>query len=103
MHNLGRILHRGPREMLLLGVIVLLPAVALGLLALRTLQGEQVRETYQRRERQQQVLRLLERELSDWILSRRADATNGRFAFEVRHGVIFLPRLNVDLSAGLVR
>jgi signal transduction histidine kinase len=103
MHNLGRILHRGPREILLLGVIVLLPAVALGLLALRTLQGEQVRETYQRRERQQQVLRLLERELSDWILSRRADATDGRFAFEVRHGVIFLPRLNVHLSPGRER
>ena len=103
MHNLGRILRRGPREMLLLGVIVLLPAVALGLLALRTLQGEQVRETYQRRERQQQVLRLLERELSDWILSRRADATNGRFALEVRHGVIVLPRLNVPLSPGRER
>jgi signal transduction histidine kinase len=100
MHYLGRMLHRGPREILLLGVIVLLPAVALGLLALRTLQGEQVRETYQRRERQQQILRLLERELSDWILARRTDAAVGRFALEVGQGVILVPRLNVHLSPG---
>ncbi len=99
MDHLGRIAHRGPREILLLGVIVLLPAVALGLLALRTLQGEQVRETYQRRERQQQILRLVGRELSDWILSRRADAENERFALEVRQGAVLLPRLNVSLSA----
>src|SRR5512139_930303 len=99
MHHLGRMLHRGPRDILLLGVIVLLPAVALGLLALRTLQGEQARETYQRRERQQQILRLFERDLDDWIRSRRTSAEEGRFALEVRQGAVLLPRLNVSLSA----
>ena len=35
-------LRRGPREILLLGAIVLLPAAALALLAFRTFQGEAV-------------------------------------------------------------
>ena len=103
MDPLGRMLHRGPREILLLGAIVLLPAVALGLLAFRTFQGERVRETYQRRERQQQILRLLESELSDWIVSRRADGADGRFAFEVAQRSIFLPRLNVRLLPDYAR
>jgi len=65
MRHLGRIIHQGPRRIALLGGIVLLPAVALGLLAFRTFQGEQVRGEYQRRERQQQILRLLESDLGD--------------------------------------
>jgi signal transduction histidine kinase len=79
--------------------MVLLPAVALGLLAFRTFQGEQVRGEYQRRERQQQILRLLESDLSNWILSRCGGGEKGAFAFEVRQNRILLPRLNVYLSA----
>jgi signal transduction histidine kinase len=103
MRNLGRIIHQGPRKTALLAGIVLLPAVALGLLALRTFQGERVREQYQRRERQQQILRLLESDLSDWILSRRGGAGSGVFAFEVRQNRILFPRLNVYLSADYQR
>jgi len=99
MRHLRRIVHQGPRRIALLGGIVLLPAVALGLLAFRTFQGERVREEYQRRERQQQILRLLESDLSNWLLSRRGEVEKGAFAFEVRQNRILLPRLNVYLSA----
>ena len=98
MRLLGRIIDRGPRRITLLGVLVLLPAAALGLLAYRTFQGEQVREEYQRRERQQQILRLLESDLINWILSRREGAAGNTFAFEVRQNRIFLPHLNVYVS-----
>ena len=99
MRHLGEIIHRGPRRIALLGGVVLLPAVALGLLAFRTFQGEQIRAEYQRRERQQQILRLLENDLSNWILSRCGEAEKGTFGFEVRQNRILLPRLNVYLSA----
>jgi len=99
MRHLGEIIQRGPRRIALLGGIVLLPAVALGLLAFRTFQGERVRAEYQRRERQQQILRLLESDLSNWTLSRCGDFEKGTFAFEVRQNRILLPRLNGYLSA----
>jgi signal transduction histidine kinase len=97
MRHLGRV-HRGPRGIALLSGIVLLPTVALGLLAFRTLHGEQVREEYQRRERQAQILRLLESDLSKWILSRRGEADRDLFVLEVKQNRLFLPRLNVSLS-----
>jgi len=98
MGHLGRIVHQGPRRIALLGGVVLLPAVALGLLAFSTFRGEQVHEEYQRKERQQQILRLLESDLGSWILSRCGEAEMGAFAFEVRQNRIFLQRLNVYLS-----
>jgi signal transduction histidine kinase len=103
MRHLGRIIHQGPRRIALLGGIVLLPALALGLLAFRAFRGEEAREEYQRRERQLQILRLLESDLSSWILSRCREAEGDTFAFEVRHNRIFLPRLNVSLSADYQR
>jgi signal transduction histidine kinase len=99
MDHLGRMLRRGPREILLLGAIVLLPAVALVLLAFRTFQGEQSREAYQRTERQQQILRLLGSDLSDLVQARCTEATQGTTALEVQQSRILLPRLNVYLSA----
>jgi signal transduction histidine kinase len=98
MRHLVRV-HRGPRGIALLGGIVLLPTIALGLLAFRTLHGEQVREEYQRRERQAQILRLLESDLSKWILSRRGEADRDTLVLEVRQDRVFLPRLNVSLSS----
>jgi signal transduction histidine kinase len=97
MRHLGR-MHRGPRGVALLSGIVLLPTVALGVLALRTFRGERVREEYQRRERQAQILRLLESDLSKSILSRRGEADRDTLALEVRQDRVFLPRLNVSLS-----
>src|SRR5512136_1088517 len=100
MDHLGRMLRRGPREILLLGAIVLLPAAALALLAFRTFQGEQSREAYQRTERQQQILRLLGNDLSDLVQARCTGATKGAVALEVQQGRVLLPRLNVYLQAG---
>jgi signal transduction histidine kinase len=88
-----------PRRIVLLAGIVLLPALALVLLALRTFQTERMREEYQRRERQQQILRLLESDLSNWALSFRKEAEAGTFGFEVRQNRVFLPRLNVYVSS----
>ncbi len=99
MRHLGRIIDRGPRRIALLGIIVLLPVVALGLLAFRTFRGEQVRTEYQRRERQQQILRLLESDLIDWVLSCREDVAGNKFALEVRQNRILLQGLNVYLPA----
>jgi signal transduction histidine kinase len=99
MRHLGRIIYRGSHRNALIGGIVLLPALALGLLAFRAFQGERVRAEYQHRERRQQILRLLESELSSWILSRCGQAGGDTFAFEVRQNRIFLPRLNVYLTS----
>ncbi len=81
----------------------MLPASALGLLAFRTFRGEQVREEYQRRERQQQILRLLESDLINWVLSQRESAQGKTLVLAVRQDRVFLPRLNVYLSPGHLR
>jgi hypothetical protein len=85
--------------------LVVLPAIALTLLSIRAFQGEANRAAYQRRERQQQVLRLLENDLRDWVLSlqREQPASGAVEVFEVRDAGVFLPRLNVVLSPGHVR
>ncbi len=103
MRHLGRTFHQRSRRIALLAGIVLLPVLALGLLAFRTFQTEQVREEYQRRERQLQILRLLESDLSNWILSRLGEIGGGVFEFEVRQNRILLSRLNVYLSADYER
>jgi signal transduction histidine kinase len=103
MRHLGRIIHRDPRRIALLGGIVLLPALALGLLAFRAFRGEQAREEYQRRERRLQILRLLENDLSRWILTRCRKVERGTLAFEVRENRILLPSLNVYISADYQR
>jgi signal transduction histidine kinase len=100
MDHLGRMLRRGPREILLLGAIVLLPAVALALLAFRTFQGEQSREAYQHTERQQQILRLLGNDLSDLVQARCTEASKETIALEIQQNRILLPRLNVYLPVG---
>jgi signal transduction histidine kinase len=99
MRHLGRIIDRGPRRIALLGIIVLIPAVALGLLAFRAFRGEQAREEYQRRERQQQILRLLESDLSDWIKSWRESsaASEGTILFEMRENRVAFPHIGVYL------
>ncbi len=76
----------------------MLPTAALGLLAFRTFRGEQVREDYRRKERQQQILRLLESDLTNWILSRRENAAEYARALEVGQNRIILPRLNVYMA-----
>jgi signal transduction histidine kinase len=102
MRGLERIGRRGWRWVALFTVLVVLPAIALTLLSIRAFQGEASRAAFQRRERQQQVLRLLENDLRDWVLSldRGRPAAGAIDVFEVRDSGVFLPRLNVFLSPG---
>ena len=105
MRGLKRVVRPGWRWMALFAVLVVLPAIALTLLSIRAFQGEASRAAFQRRERQQQVLRLLENDLRTWVLSlRRAKVAPGDLpAFEVRDGRVFFPRLNVSLSPDYAR
>ena len=100
MRGLERVVHLGWRWMALFALLVVLPAIALTLLSIRTFQGESGRATFQRRERQQQVLRLLENDLRDWILSLRQAkvAPGGTPVFEVRDTGVFFQHLNVYFS-----
>lgn len=100
MRGLERVARPGWRWVALFAVLVVVPAIALTLLSIRAFQGEEDRAAYQRRGRQQQVLRLLEDDLRDWVLSlRREQPPSGPAeVFEVRDPGVFLPRLNVYLS-----
>ena len=86
-------------------LVVVLPTAALVLLSFRAFQGEASRAAYQRRERQQQVLRLLENDLRDWVLAPRQqdDAPGFTAVFDARDARVSFPRLNVHLSAGYDR
>jgi len=105
MRHLGQVIFRGRRRIVLFILAVLLPSVALSLLALRAFRGEQVRDQYRQRERQQQILRLLESDLRNWIVSlhERTAAPEDMSVFEVRQDRIVFPRLNVYLSPGHMR
>ena len=105
MRGLQRVVHPGWRWMALFAVLVVLPAIALTLLSIRAFQGEASRAAFQRRERQQQVLRLLENELRDWILSlpERQPASGPTAIFEVRDTRVYFPDLNVSLSPDRAR
>ncbi|MDA2924571.1 hypothetical protein MYX65_07935 [Acidobacteria bacterium AH-259-L09] len=78
---------------------VLLPSVCLGLLALRAFQGEELRLLYQRKERQQQIVRLVENDLSSWLLSLRTDSTASEsfLKLQIENDRIVLPDLNVEI------
>jgi hypothetical protein len=89
--------------MALFTVLVVLPAIALTLLSIRAFQGEASRAAYQRRERQQQVLRLLENDLRDWVLSLNRETPGAVEGFEVRDAGVSLPRLNVFISPSHAR
>jgi signal transduction histidine kinase len=91
--------------MALFALLVVLPAIALSLLSIRVFLGESSRAAFQRREHQQQVLRLLENDLRDWMLSlQQAKVAPGdSLAFEVRDNRVFFPHLNVHLSADHTR
>lgn len=105
MRGLERVVRLGWQWSALFVLVVVLPTTALTLLSFRAFQGEASRASSQQRERQQQVLRLLETDLRDWVLvPRRQDSTPDPTAvFEVTAGRVFFPRLNVHLSAAYDR
>lgn len=105
MQGLEPVGRPGWRWVALFTVLVVLPAIALTLLSIRAFQGEASRAAYQRRERQQQVLRLLENDLRDWCLSRDREPPGSPAVevFEVGDSSLLLRRLNLFLSPGRER
>ncbi len=90
---------RGNRRRLALFVaVVCLPVIAFGFLAIRTFQSEQLREQVQQQERRQQILRLLETDLGNWVLSS-ARFKPRKQEFEVTDARIRFPSLNVFIGA----
>jgi signal transduction histidine kinase len=85
------------RRFALFVVVVCLPVIALGYLAIRTFQSEQLKEQFQQQERQQQILRLLEADLGNWIQSS-PRFTPGKHHFEVSSGLIRFSSLNVFIA-----
>ena len=85
MRRLERLFHLGWRWRALFALAVVLPAIALSLLSIRAFQGESNRAAFQRRERQPQILRLLETDLREWVLARPQHVTAGDApGFDVR-------------------
>jgi signal transduction histidine kinase len=102
MRGLERVVRLGWRWSVLFVLVMVLPTIALTLLSFRAFQGEASRAAFQRRERQQQLLRLLENDLREWVLVLRQQggAPDSTAVFEVTDSRVFFPRLNVHLSAG---
>ncbi len=100
MRGLERAVRLGWRWVALVAALVVIPALALTLLSVRAFQGEASRAAFQRRERQQLVLRLFENDLRDWLLSllQAKPGPGDMPTFEVRNGGVLLPAVNVRLS-----
>jgi signal transduction histidine kinase len=83
----------------LFGLIVLLPAALLGVFAVRTFQSELIRYRFQVQERQQQINRLFENDLNDWLETLiSSEPDDDMIRFQIRNGVLSFPELNVWIS-----
>ena len=100
MRHLSQVLQTSRGRILFFGLTVLLPSLFLGLLAVWAFQGEELRQRYQRKERQEQVVRLLESELNNWLfaLPRESSAPKSLLSFEVEEDQLFLRDYNIVLS-----
>ena len=96
MRRLSAVL-RTRKWIFLFSLTVLLPSLFLGLLAIRAFQGEEIRQRYQSKERQQQIVRLLETELKSVLVSLQTDfkASEPLFKLQIGDDRIVLPSLNV--------
>ena len=100
MRRLSEVLQSSRKWIFLFALTVLLPSLLLGLLAIRAFKGEEIRQRYQRKERQQQIVRLLETDLNSWLLSLQTDskASKSLFKLQVGDDHIVLPDLNVIIT-----
>ncbi len=74
------LLHRNLKLVGLFAVIVLVPAVIFGVLIARALQSDRVDAVQKRIERQQQIARLVEADLNDWLFSTGSSSAMARAA-----------------------
>ena len=97
MRRLSQVLQSSRKWIFLFALTVLLPSLLLGLLAIGAFKGEEIRQRYQRKERQQQIIRLLESDLNSWLFSLQTDSKNSESLFKLHVGDdrLVLPDLNV--------
>jgi hypothetical protein len=95
-----KVLRGGGHWLRLFVLTVLLPAAFVGVLAVRGYRGEALKQRFQLQQRQQQILRLVEGDLSDRLatLLTTEDRGGGVVRFEVVGSEIFLPAWNVTVS-----
>lgn len=101
MRTFAEILQSGRKRALLFGLTVFLPSLFIGLLTFRAFQGEEGRQEFQRKERQQKIIRFLETELNNWLFSLQSQSgpAGTVFKFQSHDNEIFLPELNVTISS----
>jgi hypothetical protein len=101
MRTLSQFLRSGRKWVFLFGLTVLAPSLSIGLLALRAFKGEESRQQFQRKERQQQIIRLLETDLNTWLFSLQSQSKPSEtlFRFQIDDDQIFFPELNINISS----
>lgn len=82
-------------------LMVVLPASILTVLLVRALRNESMRLEYERSERQRQIVRLLEADLTNWLFLADSDSAMSKalLQFEVDGRDIVFPKFGLSLSA----
>jgi signal transduction histidine kinase len=88
---------------LLFCLVVVVPAALLVLGTVRAFRGEEARQQYQRRERQQQIVRLLDAELTRWLFSLGGGSGFEDLRLRFEGEQLVLPEINVAIAPQAVR
>lgn len=96
MQTLPEIFRRNRTVIVLFTILVILPSVFLGYLGFRAIRSGQVEEEFQQRNRQRQIVLLLESELKSWLFSQRPDgaASQALLRFAVDGDRVIIPGLS---------
>lgn len=102
MRNLAQVLRRNHKVVALFVLMVLLPAVVFSILIARAIRSERMRLEYENTERQRQIVRLVEADLTNWLYSPAADSARAQaiLRFELRDDRVIFPEFDLSLSAG---
>lgn len=105
MRHFSEVLQSSRKWVALFALTVLFPALLLALVAVRAFRGEGSWQRYQEKERQEKTVRLLERDLDDWLFSIRSKppTSDPLFTFQIRGDEILFPALNVTVSTYRLR
>ena len=88
---------------LLFCLVVVVPAALLVLGTVRAFRGEEARQQYQRRERQQQIVRLLDAELTRWLFSLGGGSGSEDLRLRFEADQLVLPEINVVIAPQAAR
>lgn len=94
-------LHRSRRVILLFALIVLLPASIFSVLIVRAVRSERMRAAHQKAERQRQIVRLVEGDLTAWLFSTQPDSAISRavFRFQLEGDRLVFPEFHLSLPS----